>query len=56
MLTLAAGAQIAGPDLLRVVEEARRAKQLLANFPAHYPRFVIEQAAIAGVFRSYNFV
>ncbi len=45
------GAQIAGPDLLRVVDEARRAKQLLASFPPHYPSFVIEQAAIAGVFR-----
>ena len=51
MLTLASGAQIAGPDLLRVVEEARRVSQILANFPPHYPRFVIEQAAIAGVFR-----
>jgi len=51
MLTLASGAQIAGPDLMRVVEEARRANQILANFPPHHPRFVIEQAAIAGVFR-----
>ncbi len=50
-LTLASGSQIAGPDLLRVVGEARRAKQILANFPPHYPRFVIEQAAISGVFR-----
>ncbi|MBX2853799.1 MAG: DNA topoisomerase (ATP-hydrolyzing) subunit B [Rhodobacteraceae bacterium] len=47
-LTLAGGAQLAGPDLRRVVDEARMIAALLANLPTHYPRFVVEQAAIEG--------
>ncbi|HEU0222959.1 MAG TPA: DNA topoisomerase (ATP-hydrolyzing) subunit B [Paracoccaceae bacterium] len=48
VLVLASGAQIAGPDLARVVEEARQVRAVLNTFPTHYPRFVLEQAAIAG--------
>ncbi|MEL6279555.1 MAG: DNA topoisomerase (ATP-hydrolyzing) subunit B [Pseudomonadota bacterium] len=47
-LTLADGSQLAGPDLRRVVEEARTVHSLLTSLPTHYPRFVVEQAAIQG--------
>ncbi|MEL6316825.1 MAG: toprim domain-containing protein, partial [Pseudomonadota bacterium] len=47
-LTLNDGAVLAGPDLLRVAQEARAAAALLNALPRHYPRFVIEQAAIHG--------
>jgi DNA gyrase subunit B len=47
-LRLASGAEIAGADLRRLVDEARRVRQLLAAFPASYARPVIEQAAIEG--------
>ena len=48
MLRLGSGAMLAGADLARVVEEARGVKAALAAFPTHYPRHVLEQAAIAG--------
>jgi len=51
MLTLGSGAQIAGEDLRRLVEEARRVGAVLGAFPTNYPRFVIEQMAIEGVLR-----
>ena len=51
MLTLGSGAQVAGEDLRRLVEEARRAGAVLGAFPTNYPRFVIEQMAIEGVLR-----
>ncbi|MEM7424403.1 MAG: DNA gyrase subunit B, partial [Pseudomonadota bacterium] len=41
-------AEIAGPDLIRVVEEARTARTVLGAFPTNYPRFLLEQLAIAG--------
>jgi DNA gyrase subunit B len=47
-LTLHTGEMIAGPDLDTLVEHARTAASALANFPRHYPRFVLEQAAISG--------
>jgi len=47
-LELANGTQIAGPDLRRLVEEARRVRQILSGFPPQYPRFVLEQMAIEG--------
>ncbi|MEL6235499.1 MAG: DNA topoisomerase (ATP-hydrolyzing) subunit B [Pseudomonadota bacterium] len=47
-LTLASGERIAGADLARVIEEARAVRGLLTAFPLHYPRFVLEHAAIAG--------
>jgi DNA gyrase subunit B len=47
-MTLANGEVLAGPDLARVVEEARRVKALMANLPPSLPRSVMEQAAIAG--------
>ena len=44
------GEEISGQDLLRVVEEARQLKRVLDAFPTHYPRNILEQAAIAGAF------
>jgi DNA gyrase subunit B len=51
MLTLGSGAQVAGEDLRRLAEEARRVRTVLAAFPTNYPRFIIEQMAIEGVLR-----
>ncbi|MDG1739532.1 MAG: DNA topoisomerase (ATP-hydrolyzing) subunit B [Paracoccaceae bacterium] len=50
VLRLASGEEIVGADLLRIVEEARQAKRVLDAFPTHYPRHILEQAAISGAF------
>ena len=50
VLRLATGEEIAGADLARVIEGARQFRRVLEAFPTHYPRFVLEQAAIAGAF------
>ncbi len=42
------GQAIAGADLDALIERARAAKNALEGFPPHYPRFLLEQAAIAG--------
>ena len=47
-LTLSGGERIAGADLAHLLERARAARAALDGFPRHYPRFVLEQAAIAG--------
>jgi DNA gyrase subunit B len=47
-LTLHTGETISGADFDTVVERARAAVAALNGFPRHYPRFVLEQAAIAG--------
>ncbi len=47
-LRLGSGEEIAGPDLARVVEEARAVKRSLNAFPTLYPAHILEQAAIAG--------
>ncbi len=44
------GDEIMGQDLVRVVEEARQLRRVLQAFPTHYPRHILEQAAIAGAF------
>ncbi|MEO0939578.1 MAG: DNA topoisomerase (ATP-hydrolyzing) subunit B [Pseudomonadota bacterium] len=44
------GEEIIGADLRRVVEEARQLRRVLQAFPTHYPRHILEQAAIAGAF------
>jgi len=46
--TLHTGEAIAGADLTQLLEDARHAVAALNGFPRHYPRFVLEQAAIAG--------
>ncbi|MEX1661471.1 DNA topoisomerase (ATP-hydrolyzing) subunit B [uncultured Thioclava sp.] len=48
ILRLNTGEEISGQDLRRVVEEARVIKRILGAFPTHYPRHILEQAAIAG--------
>ena len=50
VLRLPGGEEIAGADLARVVEGARSFKRVLDAFPTHYPRHILEQAAIAGAF------
>jgi DNA gyrase subunit B len=50
VLRLPNGEEIAGTDLARVVEGARNFKRILDAFPTHYPRHIVEQAAIAGAF------
>ncbi|ASP19801.1 DNA gyrase subunit B [Antarctobacter heliothermus] len=49
-LNLGSGEVIVGQDLVRVVEEARSLRRVLDAFPTHYPRHILEQAAIAGAF------
>jgi DNA gyrase subunit B len=46
--TLHTGEVVTGADLAALVEKARAAVSALDGFPRHYPRFVLEQAAIAG--------
>ncbi len=47
-LRLGNGSVITGADLARVVREARGVRAILAAFPTHYPRAILEQATIAG--------
>ncbi|MEM6886559.1 MAG: DNA topoisomerase (ATP-hydrolyzing) subunit B [Pseudomonadota bacterium] len=46
------GEEITGQDLSRVVDLARQLRRVLEAFPTHYPRHILEQAAIAGAFRT----
>jgi DNA gyrase subunit B len=48
VLHLHSGEAMAGADLDALVERARAAGAALDGFPTHYPRFVLEQTAIAG--------
>ncbi len=50
VLKLGNGEELVGHDLTRVVEEARQLKRVLDAFPTHYPRHILEQAAVAGAF------
>ncbi len=50
ILRLPNGEDIAGADLARVVEGTRKFRRILNAFPTHYPRDILEQAAIAGAF------
>ncbi|MEL6532060.1 MAG: DNA gyrase subunit B, partial [Pseudomonadota bacterium] len=50
ILKLQSGEEIAGQDLSRVVDAARSFKRVLDAFPTHYPRHILEQAALAGAF------
>jgi DNA gyrase subunit B len=45
---LHSGETVAGADFDALVEKARAAKHALEGFPPHYPRFLLEQAAISG--------
>jgi DNA gyrase subunit B len=46
--TLHTGETVTGADFAMLVGSARGAVAALDGFPRHYPRFVLEQAAIAG--------
>jgi len=48
VLTLHSGETISGAHLDELIAHGRLAVAALNNFPRHYPRFVLEQAAIAG--------
>jgi DNA gyrase subunit B len=50
VLRLTDGTEIAGLDLARVIEAARQFRRVLDSFPTHYPRAILEQAALAGAF------
>ncbi len=50
ILRLSTGEDISGRDLVRVVNAARQVRRILDAFPTHYPRHILEQAAIAGAF------
>ncbi|APG45471.1 DNA topoisomerase (ATP-hydrolyzing) subunit B [Phaeobacter porticola] len=50
VLKLGSGEELVGQDLARVVDEARQLKRVLDAFPTHYPRHILEQAAVAGAF------
>ncbi len=50
MLRQGNGEEITGADLARVVDLARQMRRVLEAFPTHYPRHILEQAAIAGAF------
>jgi DNA gyrase subunit B len=47
-LTLHTGETVTGADFTALVSSARSAVSALDGFPRHYPRFVLEQAAISG--------
>jgi DNA gyrase subunit B len=49
VLRLASGEELAGPDLRKLVEDARTIRNTLLGLHSRYNRKVIEQAAIAGV-------
>jgi DNA gyrase subunit B len=48
IFTLHSGEDVAGADFDALIAKARSAVSALEGFPRHYPRFVLEQAAIAG--------
>ena len=50
VLRLQSGEEIAGADLARVIDGARQFRRVLDAFPTHYPRGILEQAALAGAF------
>jgi DNA gyrase subunit B len=48
VFTLHSGEEVSGADLDTLIEKARAARTALEGFPPHYPRFLLEQAAISG--------
>ncbi len=47
-LVLDSGEERAGPDLRKIVDDARAVQNILNGMHSRYPRFVVEQTAIAG--------
>ena len=48
VLTMASGEQRSGTDLIELVKQARAIRAILDTLPSRYPKFIIEQTAIAG--------
>ena len=48
VLTMASGEQRSGTDLVELVKQARAIRAILDTLPSRYPKFIIEQTAIAG--------
>ncbi|MEC8290826.1 MAG: DNA topoisomerase (ATP-hydrolyzing) subunit B [Pseudomonadota bacterium] len=48
ILTMASGEQRSGADLVELVKQARAIRAILDTLPSRYPKFIIEQTAIAG--------
>ena len=48
VLTMASGEQRSGADLVELVKQARAIRAILDTLPSRYPKFIIEQTAIAG--------
>ncbi len=48
VLGLESGEERSGADLLHIIEEARKIRSYINLLKSHYPRFIVEQAAIAG--------
>ncbi len=48
VLALESGEERSGADLLQIIEEARKIRGYINSLKSHYPRFIVEQAAIAG--------
>jgi DNA gyrase subunit B len=51
VLRLSSGEERAGADLVKLVEDARQVRNILAGLHSRYNRKAVEQAAIAGVLR-----
>ena len=51
VMKLGSGAEIAGDDLRRTIEEARLIRQVMAQLHSRYDRKIVEQAAIAGALK-----
>ncbi|MEE3059510.1 MAG: DNA gyrase subunit B, partial [Pseudomonadota bacterium] len=48
VLTLSSGEQRSSADLIELVKQARAIRAILDTLPSRYPKFIIEQTAIAG--------
>ena len=51
VLIAGAGDERAGQDLRDIIDKARRAAVVLSGLHSRYPRFIVEQAAIAGALK-----
>ena len=47
-LTLGSGEQRTGADMIELLQMARKMRAIMSALPARYPKFIIEQTAIAG--------
>jgi DNA gyrase subunit B len=47
-MTLGSGEQRSGADMIELLQMARKMRAIMSALPARYPKFIIEQTAIAG--------